>query len=157
MHWWAQAEKLLILGCVCVCVCFLFCRRQSSAIFTRGMMSCRCTLTSVTSSSLSILSRISASTLLRSVTHQSQIVFVFFLQTQWKWWMDASHDAGSALVDTLFVGLVIVIIIILFLFTVTATIMAIVILVSATIWPPNFLLSQFKSTIFNLLNYSKHL
>lgn len=70
--------------------------------------------------------------------------------------MDASHDAGSALVDTLFVGLVIVIII-LFLFTVTATIMAIVILVSATIWPPNFLLSQFKSTIFNLLNYSKHL
>lgn len=58
--------------------------------------------------------------------------------------MDASHDAGSALVDTLFVGLVIVIIIILFLFTVTATIMAIVILVSATIWPPNFLLSQFK-------------
>lgn len=71
--------------------------------------------------------------------------------------MDASHDAGSALVDTLFVGLVIVIIIILFLFTVTATIMAIVILVSATIWPPNFLLSQFKSTIFNLLNYSKHL
>lgn len=71
--------------------------------------------------------------------------------------MDASHDAGSALVYTLFVGLVIVIIIILFLFTVTATIMAIVILVSATIWPPNFLLSQFKSTIFNLLNYSKHL
>lgn len=71
--------------------------------------------------------------------------------------MDASHDAGSALVDTLFVGLVIVIIIILFLFTVTATIMAIVILVSATIWPPNFLLSRFKSTIFNLLNYSKHL
>lgn len=71
--------------------------------------------------------------------------------------MDASHDAGSALVDTLFVGLVIVIIIILFLFTVTATIMAIVILVSAKIWPPNFLLSQFKSTIFNLLNYSKHL
>lgn len=71
--------------------------------------------------------------------------------------MDASHDAGSALVDTLFVGQVIVIIIILFLFTVTATIMAIVILVSATIWPPNFLLSQFKSTIFNLLNYSKHL
>lgn len=71
--------------------------------------------------------------------------------------MDASHDAGSALVDTLFVGLVIVIIIILFLFTVAATIMAIVILVSATIWPPNFLLSQFKSTIFNLLNYSKHL
>lgn len=71
--------------------------------------------------------------------------------------MDASHDAGSALVDTLFVGLVIAIIIILFLFTVTATIMAIVILVSATIWPPNFLLSQFKSTIFNLLNYSKHL
>lgn len=50
--------------------------------------------------------------------------------------MDASHDAGSALVDTVFVGLVIVIII-LFLFTVTATIMAIVILVSATIWPPN--------------------
>lgn len=71
--------------------------------------------------------------------------------------MDASHDAGSALVDTLFVGLVIVIIIILFLFTVTATIMAIVILVSATIWPPNFLLSQFKSTIFILFNYSKHL
>lgn len=49
--------------------------------------------------------------------------------------MDVSHDAVSALVDTLFVGLVIVII--LFLFTVTATIMAIVILVSATIWPPN--------------------
>lgn len=51
--------------------------------------------------------------------------------------MDVSHDAVSALVDTLFVGLVIVIVIILFLFTVTATIVAIVILVSATIWPPN--------------------
>lgn len=51
--------------------------------------------------------------------------------------MDASHDAGSALVDTIFVGLVIVIIIIIILFTVTVTIMAIVILVSATIWPPN--------------------
>lgn len=51
--------------------------------------------------------------------------------------MDASHDAGSALVDTVFVGLVIVIIIVFFLFTVTVTIMTIVILVSATIRPPN--------------------
>lgn len=154
MHWSAQAEKLLILGCVCVfsflqetIISHLHKRYDELQVYTYvGDI----LIALNPFQNLSIYSPQVGNT---SVTNG----FCVFLQTQWKWWMDASHDAGSALVDTVFVGLVIVIIIILFLFTVTVTIMAIVILVSATIWPPNFLLSQFKSTIFNLLNYSKHL
>lgn len=112
MHWSAQAEKLLILGCMCVfsflqetIISHLHKRYDELQVYTYvGDI----LIALNPFQNLSIYSPQVGNT---SVTNR----FCVFLQTQWKWWMDASHDAGSALVDTVFVGLVIVIIIVFFI------------------------------------------